>query len=477
MASQEGTGTSRLAKMQMRFQQKQLEEREIRRMEMTSNKSQLDDSTSLNSSFGHGKVRQMFDERRRGTGIDKSYPLKPIATTRSTSGGKPITTTTATKTLRTTATTTMKKSPLNNGRLNNNTIITTTPTATTPINDNNKKSQNNINGIGDIYGNNNNNNSTNTLLNKHQDNNNLNSFGDTSIDDETFPDNNMGIDNSEVFGSKLPNVGKLATLSLDDKRTTTGLNGNLNKNNNDITNSGIQTKNNIKLKPVLTKKIPSSRITSTPTAQKPLKSNVKTLTNRMASTSLDNMVACSVCNRNFNTDRIEKHEEICKKTAAKQRKIFDASLHRVKGTEAETYVRRVKIGSNKRPVAAQVTASAITTSPNQPNKKPSSWRQKHSEFIEAIRAAKKVQQHLARGGKLSDLPPPPPSENPDYVQCPHCNRRFNEGAATRHIPKCANMLHNKPKPGAKPSIASKSNLTRPQVTKTGLAAGSSHLKR
>jgi hypothetical protein len=59
-----------------------------------------------------------------------------------------------------------------------------------------------------------------------------------------------------------------------------------------------------------------------------------------------------------------------------------------------------------------------------------------------------MQIHLAKGGKLTDLPPPPPSENPDYVQCPHCNRRFNEAAANRHIPLCKNMQHNKPKPKA-----------------------------
>lgn len=75
----------------------------------------------------------------------------------------------------------------------------------------------------------------------------------------------------------------------------------------------------------------------------------------------------------------------------------------------------------------------------------SSWRTKHEEFIAAVRAAREVQAHLAKGGKLSDLPPPPPSENPDYVQCPHCARRFNESAATRHIPLCKNMQHNKPK--------------------------------
>lgn len=61
-----------------------------------------------------------------------------------------------------------------------------------------------------------------------------------------------------------------------------------------------------------------------------------------------------------------------------------------------------------------------------------------------------AQVHVAKGGRLSDLPPPPPSYNPDYVQCPHCGRRFNESAAERHIPKCASYNFNKPKQQSRP---------------------------
>ena len=45
--------------------------------------------------------------------------------------------------------------------------------------------------------------------------------------------------------------------------------------------------------------------------------------------------------------------------------------------------------------------------------------------------------------KGSDLPPPPPLDTSDYIQCPHCKRKFNEAAADRHIPKCANIKSNK----------------------------------
>ena len=83
-------------------------------------------------------------------------------------------------------------------------------------------------------------------------------------------------------------------------------------------------------------------------------------------------------------------------------------------------------------------------SPDDSEKKPE-WKKKHESFIETIRAAKAMQKHLKNGGKLSDLPPPPPSDTSDYIQCPHCKRRFSPGAADRHIPKCANIKSNKPK--------------------------------
>lgn len=97
------------------------------------------------------------------------------------------------------------------------------------------------------------------------------------------------------------------------------------------------------------------------------------------------------------------------------------------------------LSSKSKPKLSQ---AAISASPNKNN----NWRAKHEDFIKTIRAAKQMQAYVAKGGKLSDLPPPPPSENPDYVQCPHCSRRFNEAAATRHIPICQSI--NKPKPKA-----------------------------
>ena len=49
------------------------------------------------------------------------------------------------------------------------------------------------------------------------------------------------------------------------------------------------------------------------------------------------------------------------------------------------------------------------------------------------------------GGNVAALAPPPVSKNLDYIQCPHCMRRFNQTAGERHIPKCRDTI-NKPKP-------------------------------
>lgn len=148
---------------------------------------------------------------------------------------------------------------------------------------------------------------------------------------------------------------------------------------------------------------------------------------KVLSAAPPNTVICSLCCRHFAKDRIEKHELICQKVNQKKRKIFDASKMRIQGTEAENFIKR---GVTKK---------------DEPMKKKSNWRAQHESFLESIRQAKKVQKHLAAGGKLSDLPPPKPSENPDYVQCPHCHRKFNPAAADRHIPKCKNIVSNKPR--------------------------------
>ena len=66
------------------------------------------------------------------------------------------------------------------------------------------------------------------------------------------------------------------------------------------------------------------------------------------------------------------------------------------------------------------------------------WKRDHAAFQAAVKAGRDLKSALESGVPLSQLPPPPPSDElDDRVQCPHCGRRFAEKAAERHIPKCA----------------------------------------
>lgn len=56
----------------------------------------------------------------------------------------------------------------------------------------------------------------------------------------------------------------------------------------------------------------------------------------------DDLDECKYCSRRFAVDRLAVHEEICAKTAKKKRKTYDATKHRVQGTELEQYVRKGK---------------------------------------------------------------------------------------------------------------------------------------
>ena len=171
------------------------------------------------------------------------------------------------------------------------------------------------------------------------------------------------------------------------------------------------------------------------------------------------LVPCSLCGRNFAIDRLPKHEEACRR-ANKKRTPFNVSKMRAEGTDLEGFASK---GTARRPgtrssrstpqsisssANASSTSSISASSTASSSKKKKDWRREHSEFQAAIRAAREISAIEKAGGKLSDLPPPPPSENPDYVQCPYCMRRFNETAAERHIPKCKDTIHRPKPPGS-----------------------------
>jgi hypothetical protein len=73
------------------------------------------------------------------------------------------------------------------------------------------------------------------------------------------------------------------------------------------------------------------------------------------SSGVTGLYPCSICNRSFASDRIQQHEEACKK-ANKTRRTFDSTKQRLSGTEAASYFRQGKGGKGRaEPAKPQVT--------------------------------------------------------------------------------------------------------------------------
>ncbi|XP_040458444.1 zinc finger C2HC domain-containing protein 1C [Falco naumanni] len=138
---------------------------------------------------------------------------------------------------------------------------------------------------------------------------------------------------------------------------------------------------------------------------------------------------CSFCGRRFVLGRLEKHMGICSKIQRSERKVFDSSKARARGTELEQFQ---QWNSSERPQ-------------KQPPRR-NNWRQKHDYLMQTLQQARQVQQIVSKGGKASALPSLPPIENSDYVACPYCTRRFSPQAAERHIPKCKTIKNRPPPP-------------------------------
>ncbi|XP_060533086.1 zinc finger C2HC domain-containing protein 1C isoform X2 [Cylas formicarius] len=430
-----------------RFQQKQMLEKEEKLLKLYESQQQRAfervgrgsaGSNTSNASIGSnggGKVRQMFDERRQKAGIDKSYPLEPL---KSKNAGRGPNTDRQTKGAGTkTVVKTVKAVGMNQ---NGKTVVNKRET----VQNNNYRNSaseesdrvdNNSRHILD-------------LMNNH----NLKD----SLENEVMSQPDV---EEKAHGAPLYMTGKLANvggkLPSQMQEASIEQNGAVQKSTSSM-EPRIASKYSPKSSTVPRAHSSASSSSTTSPSPRPesmqsskskqgaspgsrASPNVKPSARQIAKSPVvrDDLSECRYCGRRFATDRLDVHEDICGKSGKKKRKAYDATKHRVQGTELETYVLRgPKKGTNSKAIAAKSAGSK------------KDWRKTHEEFIAAIRAAKQAQAHIAAGGKLADLPPPPPSTNPDYVQCPSCGRRFNEAAAERHIPKCATFQFNKPKAGA-----------------------------
>lgn len=145
------------------------------------------------------------------------------------------------------------------------------------------------------------------------------------------------------------------------------------------------------------------------------------------------LATCSDCGRRFRKEALGKHSSVCKKVFGTKRKEFNSTAARVVGTELEGFVQLN--GALKPGRGGASSAAGAANGERKPGAKPV-WKAQSESLQAAIRAARELQEAKAKGIDISSLPPPPPAENPDYVQCPTCKRTFAPSTAERHIPKC-----------------------------------------
>ncbi|XP_064383273.1 zinc finger C2HC domain-containing protein 1A-like [Halichondria panicea] len=156
--------------------------------------------------------------------------------------------------------------------------------------------------------------------------------------------------------------------------------------------------------------------------------------------------SCNLCGRTFNPDVLARHQRICSKKSSTNRKTFDSSKQR-------------------QCADLQVFLATHGRAPT-PKQTKKDWRKKHESLVESMRSARIVTEAIKTG---APLPPHRPSApDPDYVQCPHCDRRFQESAAERHMPFCKEQksrLDRKPSSKAQAKLSKRLEYKPPSVRK------------
>ena len=159
---------------------------------------------------------------------------------------------------------------------------------------------------------------------------------------------------------------------------------------------------------------------------------------------------CPQCSRKFTPAAYSRHAKICAKVFMQKRRAFDASEKRkIEDENAVPAYGKKKTAA----AAAKKKASKVGGGAGGIPK----WKLQSLQFRQAMKAANGGGGD-GGGGFMSD----PESDqinqqlaqmaSDSLIPCPHCNRRFNEKAAERHIPKCQSIK-------AKPSFLSKNSNT------------------
>jgi hypothetical protein len=142
------------------------------------------------------------------------------------------------------------------------------------------------------------------------------------------------------------------------------------------------------------------------------------------------LLACPDCDRKFRREALARHVGVCKKVFLQKRKVFDSKKMRRQADDLSA-AKPASSASSKRQSSKPQNPVGIAK-----------WKQDSLAFREAMKGARDYTSAISSGV----APPPVASyQDPSYIQCPHCSRRFNQTAGERHFPVCQ-QIKAKPQP-------------------------------
>ncbi|KRX08975.1 hypothetical protein PPERSA_08178 [Pseudocohnilembus persalinus] len=131
------------------------------------------------------------------------------------------------------------------------------------------------------------------------------------------------------------------------------------------------------------------------------------------------------CGRSFREGALNAHMKACRKIFQEKRKKFDSAAYRAPDEQQELNA----LNPNKKKKNNYNPMEAAKLKNQSKGKINSKWKQRSEQFRQAMRSCRKAED----GGQY--VPQEPVDDG--LTQCPTCGRKFNDTAAKRHMPICA----------------------------------------